>query len=88
MTDTIYALRLAASACTKIPYRGCEISIAMDDSCGAHQDYRRSDIRVYRDSDGADLTAAFLADGQHKLEATADNLKMIFAKIDEEMEKA
>lgn len=34
--------------CTKIMFGGFEISIAMDDSCGAMENLSRSDIQVYK----------------------------------------
>ena len=68
-------------ACTKIPYKGYEISIAMDDSCGAFDTLRRSDICVFRDWDGKDVTNDFYKDGG-TCEANANNLRNIFSMID------
>lgn len=80
----IYGMRLPeGSACTKIPYRGYEISVAMDDSCGTAEHYYRSDIRVY-DNHGNDITEAFFdSPNQLSLRADADTLKKIFNKLDE-----
>jgi len=71
------------SACCKIPYRGYEISIAMDDSCGVLANFSRSDIRVYNDSDDQDITDKFFAEDQYMLFGDAETLKAVFAKIDE-----
>jgi len=82
MNKPIWAPKgMTCSACTKIPYKGYEISIAMDDSCGTLEDYSRSDIRVYRDYDGKDVTEDFYK-GCEVCIATADNLKSIFSMID------
>ena len=72
---------MTQSACCKIPYKGYEISIAMDDSCGAFEHYSRSDIRIFRDYDDKDVTSFFWrVDGNCC--ATASNLKYIFSMID------
>lgn len=84
MSKNIWAPKgMYKAACCKIPYKGYEISIAMDDSCGVLEEYSRSDIRVFRDWDGKDVTEEFckIAQGMY-LAATADNLKYIFAQID------
>lgn len=80
--NTIWAPKLAGSACTKIPYKGYEISIAMDDSCGVMEDYRRSSICVFRDCDGENVTLMFSPEGRHELPADAETLQQIFLKID------
>lgn len=67
--------------CCKIPYKGYEISIAMDDSCGVLRDYSRSDICVLREYDGMDVTEQFYKASGTCI-ATADNLKHIFTQID------
>lgn len=70
-------------ACTKIPYKGYEISIAMDDSCGAFDTLRRSDIRVFRDTDDADISdkiAEYM--GQSMIYGDAEDLKAVFSWID------
>jgi hypothetical protein len=66
-------------SCCKIPYKGYEISIAMDDSCGALDTYSRSDIRVYRESDDVDVTHLFT---DSMLYGDAETLKSVFATID------
>lgn len=82
---TIWAPKMQGRVCTKIPYKGYEISIAMDDSCGVMEVYGRSSIAVFRGPD--DVTPMFYTRGdQTMLDATAETIKLIFAKIDE-MEK-
>lgn len=81
MSNIWAAKGLRDCACCKIPYKGYEISIAMDDSCGALADYSRSNIRVWRDFDGSDVTAEFYKVSDH-CDATAENLKHIFSMID------
>ena len=67
--------------CTKIPYKGFEISIAMDSS-HSNGDLCRSDIRVF--SGSADMSSMFYPQADCSvIIAHAENLKMIFAKIDE-----
>jgi hypothetical protein len=80
---TICAPKLQGHACTRILYKGYEISIAMDDSCGAFNDYSRSSIAVF-DENGADVTVGFFTEPrQLYIDGTAENLIAIFAKIDE-----
>jgi len=66
-------------ACAKFKYKGYEISIAMDDSCGALPNLSRSDIRVYRDYDGKDVTEQFC---KWQVRGDADSLKYLFSQID------
>lgn len=84
MNDPIWSPKISngtKQACCKIPYKGYEISIAMDDSCGTHVILCRSDIRVFRDADGADITDRF-TDASY-IVADAYALKVIFKRIDE-----
>jgi hypothetical protein len=82
MNNPIWAPKeMYKSACCKIPYKGYEISIAMDDSCGAFEQYNRSDIRIFRDWDGKDVTYEFFRK-QGIVSASADTLKEVFANID------
>lgn len=74
---TIWAPKFHGQACTKIPYKGYEISISMDDSCGAMASYSRSSIAVFRGADNV----SHLFHGREN--ATAENLIAIFNKIDE-----
>lgn len=67
--------------CVKIPYNGYEISIAMDDNLGCYKEYSRSNLRVFRDWDGKDVTNDFYKDGG-TCEANAYNLRNIFSMID------
>lgn len=59
----IYACKMGehanAKACTRIELGLYEISIAMDDSCGAFRTMRRCDIRIYLITDGSDVTRKF-----------------------------
>lgn len=77
----IWAPKMSQNACCKIPYKGYEISIAMDDSCGVMPIYGRSDIRVFRDSDGKDITAEIF-DHDQTVRAQADTLLIAFKMID------
>lgn len=68
------------SVCTKIPYRGYEISIAMDSSHG-DGDLSRSDIVIY-DHAQKDVTFELLTEYSGVVPATAESLKEAFAAID------
>lgn len=78
----IWAVKLTGHACTRIPYKGYEISIAMDDSCGTFDHYYRSSIAVYLGEKYV-TEQFFVRPFQSYLEATGEELKRIFAKIDE-----
>ena len=74
----IYAIAgLERRANMKIPYKGFEISIAMDDGLGAFKNYHRSDLIIVDDY-GVVRTDRFTDDTQ----ATAENLIEIFSRID------
>jgi hypothetical protein len=81
--NDIWAPKMHAGfACTKIPYKGYEISIAMNDSCGAFDYYGRANIAVYQGDDNVAVTL-FGADPERgTLPADAETLKAIFHKID------
>lgn len=84
----IYALKPfdPHSVCVKIPYKGHEISIALDDSCGAFAVCQRGNIKVYAiDQDTCEDVSVLLgADPDYMtFPADAETLKTIFAKIDE-----
>jgi hypothetical protein len=82
MNGSIWAPKgMEDRACCKIPYKGYEISIAMDDSCGVFNEYIRSDIRVFREYDDADVTDQFW-EHDYTCCATAGNLKYLFSMID------
>lgn len=73
------------SVCTKIEYRGYEISIAMDSSIGPG-DLRRSDIRVFTlpgSIPGVDVSSDFFEADENMLYGTAETLIRVFKKIDE-----
>lgn len=76
---SIWAPKMQDQACTKIPYKGYEISIAMDDSCGVMEVYGRSGIVVFK---GADCVSHLFFDGAAQCDATAENLIAIFSRID------
>ena len=78
-----------ALACVKIPYKGYEISIAMDDSCGAFRDLQRSDLCVF-DVDGENVTKKLfdLPGSWGIVRADAENLKVAFSLIDKVVEQA
>jgi hypothetical protein len=63
--------------CTKIEFRGYEISIAMDSSIGPG-DLRRSDIRIYKDNE--DVTKVLFPDDA-MLYGHGEELKRVFDKI-------
>ena len=70
--------------CTKIPFKGYEISISMDSSHGPG-DLRRSDIRVFTNPGnvpGVDCTNMFLEGDEHMLYGTAETLLRIMKKIE------
>jgi len=71
--------------CTKIEFKGFEISIAMDSSHG-DGDLFRSDIRVYTAPgavEGVECTSEFLADGESMLYGDAETLLRIMKKIEQ-----
>lgn len=81
MNPNIWAMKVTGYACTKIPYKGYEISISMDDSCGALPVYARSNIAVWHG--GRNVTHNLFGEETYGiLPADAENLKMIFEKID------
>jgi len=70
--------------CTKIIFRGFEISISMDDFCGALQQLSRTNIRVYKgqgfyedvtDYFGFNTNAEDLFDIMKRIEQIADRYK-------------
>jgi hypothetical protein len=70
--------------CTKIEYKGYEISISMDSSNGPG-DLTRSDIRVYTNPGsvpGVDCTDSFLEEGEDMLYGDGETLRRIFLAID------
>lgn len=84
MRTTIWTPKSMTSrgqSCCKIPYKDYEISIAMDDSCGAMRECSRSDIRVYVDHQ--DVTTLFLVEDENMLYGDAETLKRVMLKIDE-----
>lgn len=75
-------------ACTKIIYKGFEISIAMDDSCGRMSDLTRADIRVSAITAGnklVDVTKTLM--GTECIRADGEMLHSVFDAIDKTLEK-
>jgi len=75
---------LTPMVCTKIEYKGYEISISMDSSHGPG-DLTRSDIRVYTNPGavpGVDCTDSFLEDGEYMLYGNGETLRRVFLAID------
>ena len=73
------------SVCTKIEYKGYEISIAMDSSIGPG-DLRRTDIRVFTlpgSVPGCDVSSEFFEADENMLYGNAETLIRVFKKIDE-----
>lgn len=70
-----------AQVCTKILYKGHEISIAMDSSLGLG-DLTRSDIRVFSE-DSQDITAHFLESDESMLYGDAETLLRVMKKIEQ-----
>lgn len=60
-----------------------EISIACDDSCGTMKDYRRSDIRLYRNSKDATEEVWPGCDSSQVVYASLENLEKAFAWLKE-----
>lgn len=68
------------ATCTKIPYQGYDISIAMDSSHG-DGDLFRSDIRIF-DPSGEDVGKILMPEYESDIYATGEALKAAFAAID------
>jgi hypothetical protein len=55
-----YCSSTSKSVCFKILFRGFEISVACDDSCGALSQLSRTEVRVFREGPGGeDVTDSF-----------------------------
>ncbi len=73
--------------CTKIPYKGFEVSIRMESSCGP-DDLDRSDIRIFEEPGsmfGRDVTYKFFPKEikkQGMLNGDGNTLKAVFRRID------
>jgi hypothetical protein len=76
LTSPLYGRQSNKMVCTKIDYKGLEISISMDSSHG-NGDLARSDIRVYDD-----ITDRFLEDDESMLYGDAETLLRIMKKIE------
>lgn len=68
------------SVCTKIEFKGFEISISMDSNHGPG-DLARSDIRVYT-TPGVDCTSKFLEGNELMLYGNAETLLRVMKKIE------
>jgi hypothetical protein len=82
MNDPIWALKSEGHVCVKVPYKGYEVSIAMDDSCGAFDYYGRGDIAVFHGGDNVTVTMFGALPERGTLPADAETLKALFHKID------
>ncbi len=85
LTEKVQTGRTTPSVCTKIILRGYEISVAMDSSLrkdtemGFDATLSRSDIRVYLDN--KDVSEQFIADGDHMICGTAEELLRVMSEI-------
>lgn len=70
------------AVCTKIDFKGFEISIAMDSSHG-DGDLFRSDIRVFADGGTKDVSSTFFEDSETMLYGNAETLLRIMNKMNE-----
>ena len=79
--ETMWAVKgmSTGSACMKIPYKGFEISVAFDDSCGTAEHYVRTYIRIY--SEATDVTAKLMGVAE-MVHISAEDLKQAFAAVD------
>lgn len=68
--------------CTKVEFRGYEISIAMDSSLQYGRDLSRTDIRVYKDD--KDVSEKFLDEGCNMIYGTAEELFRVMKMIESE----
>lgn len=67
--------------CTKVEFKGFEISIAMDSSHG-DGDLKRTDIRVYSITKGKDISELFYVDGETMLYGDAETLLRVMKQIE------
>jgi hypothetical protein len=67
---------------TKIEFKGYQISIAMDDSCGTMEHYSRTDIRIYHGD--SDVTENFNDVLQDSCLRSSDDLFNVMLAIHEE----
>ena len=72
---------LNPSVCTKIDFKGYEISIAMDSSLKFGRDLFRADIRVFRGNE--DVTKRFLREDEDMLYGNAETLLRVMKDIDQ-----
>ena len=74
------------SVCTKIEFKGFEISIVMDSSYGCGN-LTRTDIRIFDLVDSRDVTDLFFDGGEYMLYGNAETLLRVMKKIDEMEDK-
>lgn len=74
---------LNPSVCTKIDYKGFEISISMDSSLKFGRDLTRTDIRVYDKAHSGDVTDAFLQGDERMLYGDAETLLRVMKQIEQ-----
>lgn len=79
----IYGIKFQHSghACTKIIFEGYEISIAMDDSCGCMEHFKRTSICIYQENSGVNVTNKFFKGKDEIYGADANTLCKIIQKI-------
>jgi hypothetical protein len=72
----------AVTCCTKIKYKGIEISVATDTSCSETGDLVRSDLRMFT-IDDKDITHVLWPELRgHEVPGSAENLRDTFSRID------
>ena len=71
---------LNPSVCTKIEFKGYEISIAMDSSLQFGRDLVRSDIRVFKDD--KEVSQFFYDEGCNMIYGTAEELFRVMKQIE------
>jgi hypothetical protein len=85
LAENYHGTLINPTVCTKIEYKGYEISISMDSSLGAG-DLVRADIRVFTKPDGVadvDVSSRFLESDERMLYGDAPTLRRVILKIDE-----
>ena len=74
-------------SCVKIPYLGFEISIAVDDSCGAFDKLCRSDLRIYANNGQGNDVIAEIMGNPNQYYVDVPMIKLVFQKIEEHCKK-
>lgn len=80
---TINGRQRLAQCNLKLPYKGFEISVAFDDSCGTMAILGRVDARVYRTSNDEDVTDYIRFKKQHTIAINSlEDLLWVQRRID------